>query len=188
MKGRGIARRVGAFERVSTSQVPEEVLARIRSDNARDRSDGVGELAKLQNPSASTLQVLADVLFEEAAEVRVAAAYGLARVAVALGCKAEKLDQCALFADVLDATPKAIKKANPVYPDEARRSRTQGTVAMECLVREDGATTNIRVVGGQSAIRGPAVDALRRWRYEPARRHGKAVPFALVFATTFKLS
>lgn len=188
MKRLGVALCVVAFARVSTGQVPEEVLARLRSADARDRSEGVGELAKLQNPSASTLQVLADVLFDEAAEVRVAAAYGLARVAVALGCKAEKLDQCTLFADVLDATPKAIKKANPVYPDETRRSRIQGTVAMECLVGEDGSTTNIRVVGGPRALHGPAVDALRQWRYEPARRNGKAVPFALVFAMTFKLS
>jgi TonB family protein len=99
----------------------------------------------------------------------------------------EKLDECGLFKDLFDSTPKATKKVPPTYPDEAKRAGVQGVVRMECLIREDGAVENVHVLSGPEPLRDAAMHALKQWRHHPAIRQGQPVPFALIFSDTFRM-
>jgi protein TonB len=84
--------------------------------------------------------------------------------------------------------PTLVREVRPIYTDEARRQRIEGDVILEIVVRSDGSVGNIRVrrsLGGGLDQR--AIDAVRQWRFNPARRHGSAVDVAVEVAVEFKL-
>jgi TonB family protein len=84
--------------------------------------------------------------------------------------------------------PTLVKEVRPIYTDEARRQRIQGDVILEIVVRSDGSVGNIRVrrsLGGGLDQR--AIEAVRQWRFNPARRHGTPVDVAVEVAVEFKL-
>jgi len=66
---------------------------------------------------------------------------------------------------------------NPVprYPLAARRAGEQGTVTLKVLVSVDGLPRRVEVekTSGASRLDAAALDAVRRWRFVPAR-HGAA--------------
>jgi len=57
----------------------------------------------------------------------------------------------------------------PVYPDRARERGTEGWVDLEYTVTNDGSTRDIVVRGAEpeGTFDNAAVNAVRRWRYEP---------------------
>jgi len=66
--------------------------------------------------------------------------------------------------------PKRIKGSSPSYPEAAARDGAQGTVLVECLITTSGAVEACRVSHSvHPAADRAAVNAIRRWRYEPAR-------------------
>ena len=84
--------------------------------------------------------------------------------------------------------PTLVKEVRPIYTDEARRQRIQGDVILEIVVRSDGSVGSIRVrrsLGGGLDAR--AIEAVRQWRFNPARRHGSPVDVAVEVAVEFKL-
>lgn len=84
--------------------------------------------------------------------------------------------------------PTLVREVKPIYTDEARRQRIQGDVILEIVVRSDGSVGSIRVrrsLGGGLDQR--AIEAVRQWRFNPARRHGTPVDVAVEVAVEFKL-
>jgi TonB family protein len=84
--------------------------------------------------------------------------------------------------------PTLVREVRPVYTDEARRQRIEGDVILDIVVRSDGSVGSIRVkrsLGGGLDQR--AIDAVRQWRFNPARRHGAPVDVAVEVAVEFKL-
>jgi TonB family protein len=84
--------------------------------------------------------------------------------------------------------PTLVREVRPIYTDEARRQRIQGDVILEIVVRSDGSVGSIRVrrsLGGGLDQR--AIEAVRQWRFNPARRHGIPVDVAVEVAVEFKL-
>ena len=84
--------------------------------------------------------------------------------------------------------PTLVREVRPVYTDEARRQRIEGDVILEIVVRSDGSVGSIRVkrsLGGGLDQR--AIEAVRQWRFNPARRHGTPVDVAVEVAVEFKL-
>ncbi len=59
-------------------------------------------------------------------------------------------------------------KVQPVYPDLARKMSLAGTVKIEVTVAPNGVVKDARVVGGHPVLAGAALDAAKRWRFEPA--------------------
>jgi periplasmic protein TonB len=83
--------------------------------------------------------------------------------------------------------PKRVKGAPAVYPETAARGGAQGIVRLECLIKDTGDVEACRVaVGVQRSIDRAATDAIRRWKYEPARVDGAprsvVAQFVMVFA------
>jgi len=63
---------------------------------------------------------------------------------------------------------RAKTKVQPVYPDLARKMNITGTVKVSVTVSPNGTVKDARVVGGHPVLAGAALDAVRKWRFEPA--------------------
>ncbi len=71
---------------------------------------------------------------------------------------------------------RAISSPPPVYPEAARLAAEEGTVVVEAEVDVAGVVRNATVVRGRSpALDRAAVEALGKWRFEPATRGGVTV-------------
>ncbi|HEV7502194.1 MAG TPA: energy transducer TonB, partial [Vicinamibacteria bacterium] len=80
-----------------------------------------------------------------------------------------------------------IKGDAPSYPEEGRKLSLQGTVAVDMLVDETGAVQDPHVIESAGEVLDSAVlEAVRRWRYEPARKNGVKVKTRIQVKTTFQ--
>jgi protein TonB len=76
----------------------------------------------------------------------------------------------------------------PVYTEEGRRRSVEGDVVMEVVVRADGGIGTVRVLQGLgSGLDQRAIDAVRQWRFSPARRYGTPVDVLVEIAVEFRL-
>jgi TonB family protein len=63
--------------------------------------------------------------------------------------------------------PTALKKAVPVYPQQAKLMRIQGTVNIKGTIGPDGHVENMQPIDGPGMLRQAALDAVRQWIYRP---------------------
>jgi len=85
--------------------------------------------------------------------------------------------------------PKVVVKVAPKYPESARADGVTGEVVLDLSVDTAGAVGDVTVVKDpDQRLSQAAVDAVRQWRFEPAR-DGKGNPVAVVYSVTvaFKL-
>ena len=68
-----------------------------------------------------------------------------------------------------------IKKVNPVYPEDAREERIQGTVMLRAEISKEGEITDLELVDGPIELAGSAVAAVRQWKYKPYLLMGQPV-------------
>ncbi len=87
------------------------------------------------------------------------------------------------------ARPRGGYQIKPRYPESARRRGIQGTSLLRLRVLTDGTVGEIllqRSAGHQDLDRA-ALEAVKKWRFEPARREGKPVVVWVVIPVQFKL-
>jgi TonB family protein len=63
---------------------------------------------------------------------------------------------------------RAKTKAQPLYPELARKMNITGTVKIEVVVAPNGNVKDARIVGGHPVLAGAALDAAKKWRFESA--------------------
>jgi TonB family protein len=84
--------------------------------------------------------------------------------------------------------PTLVREVRPAYTDEARRQAIEGDVVLEIVVRNDGSVGNVRVRRTLGAgLEQKAIDAVRQWRFIPAKRRGTAVDVVVDVSVEFKL-
>jgi TonB family protein len=84
--------------------------------------------------------------------------------------------------------PRLLHETKPSYTDEARRRGITGDVLMEIVVRSNGTVGEVRVIQGLGyGLDQRAIDAVRLWRFAPARRLGRPVDVLVEVAVEFKL-
>ncbi len=83
--------------------------------------------------------------------------------------------------------PKLIKKVNPVYPEDAKKAKLQGSVILYITTDEKGKVAEVEVLKSISGLDQAAIDAVKQWVYEPYFHEEK--PKSVSFAVTiqFKL-
>jgi protein TonB len=88
----------------------------------------------------------------------------------------------------VDEQPRTIKSAQPVYPAAAQRLGIAGSITVNALIDETGAVIDTGVLKGLKDDRGlakAAETAVKKWKFQPARKGGVAVkvwkPFVIVF-------
>lgn len=82
--------------------------------------------------------------------------------------------------------PALIKRVEASYPDKARSSGVRGPVVVEITLDEAGKIASVRPLRGYRILRAAAVEAVRKWDFEPARSNGN--PVKVVAAVTFCFS
>jgi len=88
-----------------------------------------------------------------------------------------------------DVTPprKTVSRTVPI-PEVAKRLRLNGTVAIGFVIDEHGVPTDVAVVeSAGSVLDATALESVRGWRYEPARKDGVKVKVRWVEKLTYRL-
>ena len=66
--------------------------------------------------------------------------------------------------------PSLLREVKPDYTEDARRRGIEGDVVLEIVVRSDGTVGDVRLLQGLGAgLDQRAIDAVRQWRFAPAR-------------------
>jgi periplasmic protein TonB len=84
--------------------------------------------------------------------------------------------------------PKLLHEVKPDYTEDARVRRLEGEVVMEIVVRRDGSVGDVRILRGLGGgLNERAVQAVRQWRFSPARRLGSPVDVLVEVSVEFKV-
>ena len=86
--------------------------------------------------------------------------------------------------------PRLMREVKPNYTADAMRAQVEGLVELEILVLEDGSVGNVRIVRSLDSRFGldqEAINAVRRWRFDPGRKLGKAVATRVGVELSFNL-
>ena len=87
------------------------------------------------------------------------------------------------------AAPRGGYQVKPSYPTSARRAGIQGTTLLGVLVAADGHVGDVVVKqsAGHPDLDAAAADAVRRWRFQPARRGSEPVAMWVLLPVEFRL-
>ena len=91
---------------------------------------------------------------------------------------------------VTHPVPIEASRVRPDYPEAARRARLEGQVILEVVVGADGAVgavSVLRVRPTELGFEQAALEAVGRWRYEPATQNGVAVAVRITIVVDFTL-
>lgn len=84
--------------------------------------------------------------------------------------------------------PSVLREVKPAYTDQGRRQGVEGDVVLEIVVRRDGSVGEVKILRRLGAgLDQKAIDAVRQWRFSPARRQGAPVDVVVEVAVEFKL-
>ncbi len=81
-----------------------------------------------------------------------------------------------------------VSKSEPVYPEEARRTGTQGLVVLDVLIGADGTVRHLQPASGNAVLAKSAIDAVQQWKFEPYRSSGRALEVETSIAVEFRLN
>jgi periplasmic protein TonB len=84
--------------------------------------------------------------------------------------------------------PRLLREVKAQYTDEARRRGVTGSVLLEIIINRDGTVSDVTVRRGMGAgLDQRAIDAVRQWKFAPARRLGEPVDVIVEVAVEFML-
>jgi len=88
--------------------------------------------------------------------------------------------------------PVFTQRVQPVYPTWGIKTKTQGYVLLEAVLRSDGSIDNIKVLRGLArgkfGFEDEAMKALKRWQFEPGKLKDKPVDVRMTLKIDFTLS
>jgi len=89
----------------------------------------------------------------------------------------------------VEVPPQKLFSPKPAYPHEALAARLAGRVVLRAQVNADGCVTGAVVhrSSGAALLDRAALDAVRRWRFQPARRVGVAVATEILIPIRFTI-
>ncbi len=84
--------------------------------------------------------------------------------------------------------PAPIYRPEPMYSEEARKSKLQGAVLLTLVVDATGHATNIRVIKPLGlGLDEKAIEAVKAWRFKPGMKDGQPVAIQAQIEVTFRL-
>jgi TonB family protein len=78
-------------------------------------------------------------------------------------------------------------KVDPVYPEAARATGTEGLVVLDALIAADGSVKRVRPITGRDVLTQSALTAVQAWKYTPYRKDGQAVEVETTVTLDFRL-
>ena len=86
------------------------------------------------------------------------------------------------------SAPRAIYQPDPEYSEEARKAKYQGTVVLWMIVTADGRPRDIHVQRSVGmGLDEKAIEAVKTWKFEPARKDGVPVAVQINVEVSFRL-
>ena len=86
------------------------------------------------------------------------------------------------------SAPRALYAPDPDYSEEARRAKYQGTVVLWLVVGSDGRPRDAKISRSLGmGLDEKALEAVRRWKFEPALKDGKPVAVQINVEMNFRL-
>jgi protein TonB len=87
-----------------------------------------------------------------------------------------------------DVRPTPVKTPPPSYPNNMRRDGVTGVVAVKVIIDESGAVIECTVSKSSNPeFDGPAISAVKNWKFTPAQKGGTAVKSKIVIPIKFSL-
>ena len=80
-----------------------------------------------------------------------------------------------------------IEAPHPVYPEEAKKQKIEGTVAVTITIGEDGNVIFAKAKSGPEPLYGASQEAAYKARFKPTTKDGKPVKVAGVMSYNFVL-
>ena len=68
-----------------------------------------------------------------------------------------------------------VHKVSPVYPEDAKKAKIQGTVDLEAVIGKTGEVTHLKVLSGPKELQQSSLDAVKQWMYKPYLLDGEPV-------------
>lgn len=84
--------------------------------------------------------------------------------------------------------PQLIFRVDPKYPALAVQTHTEGTVIVDAVIDEHGDVVEAKVVSGPPLLIQSALDAVRRWKYQPTYLNDEPISVQLNVNVSFRLS
>ena len=86
------------------------------------------------------------------------------------------------------SAPRVLFQPDPEYSEEARKAKFQGTCVLGLIVGPDGRPRDIHVVRSLGlGLDEKAIEAVSRWKFDPAMKDGKPVAVAISVEVDFRL-
>jgi protein TonB len=86
------------------------------------------------------------------------------------------------------SAPRPIYSPDPEYSEEARKAKYQGVVVLSVIIGPDGRPRDIRVARTVGlGLDEKAVEAVKTWRFEPAKKDNQPVAVAVNIEVSFNL-
>src|SRR5688572_8975263 len=82
--------------------------------------------------------------------------------------------------------PQRTRYVEPIYPEVAHAKGLSGVVIVEFVIGTTGRVRNVRVLRSAPPFDGPAVSAVRQWRYKPTFLGGTSVPVIITVSVQFR--
>lgn len=84
--------------------------------------------------------------------------------------------------------PVKLHYPQPQYTEIARKARLQGVVIVQAIIDKSGNVTNVKLLKGLGmGLDQAAIDAIKKWKFEPATLHGKPVSVYYNLTVNFRL-
>lgn len=84
--------------------------------------------------------------------------------------------------------PRALYSPMPEYSEKARKAKYQGTCVLSLILGSDGLPTNIQVARSLGmGLDEKAIEAVKRWKFQPAMKDGKPVRVLISVEVVFRL-
>jgi protein TonB len=86
--------------------------------------------------------------------------------------------------------PTVLREVKPIYTPDAMRTKMQGMVTLEIVVKEDGTVGEVRIVKSldrASGLDAAAVQAAKQWLFKPGMKDGKPVATRVILELEFRL-
>jgi periplasmic protein TonB len=85
--------------------------------------------------------------------------------------------------------PVPVRMVPPKYPHEMRKEGVGGVVTVTCIIDESGNVTEPVVQkASHDAFVKPALEALKKWKFKPAKRGGTPVPLKVSIPIQFSVN
>lgn len=80
-----------------------------------------------------------------------------------------------------------IKQVQPMYPEIAKQTHTEGKVLLVAVIDTQGRIENLRALSGHPFLIPAAISAVQQWRYRPYILNGQAVEVETQITVNFTL-